>query len=338
MPASLSMPDNQPEPFAGAASSRPIRSLATWLNRLAVLVLAGWTSALAAQPAVVVSIKPLHSLVAAVMLDIGEPMLLLDGGSSPHGFVLKPSQARAISRADLVVWVGPGLESPLTKALATLGRDARSLPVIELPALHRLPVRDTGAFANDGHDPDHDHRHDAASGAPNIDTHLWLDPHNARIIAAALVEALVAIDPVHAARYQHNGSVLDAQLVALDHDLAKALASVRQVPFLLFHDAFQYFEHRYLLAAIGTIAVDPERAPGARRIQQMRARVARTGAQCVFAEPQFPAAMTRLVTEGGNVRAGMLDPLGSKLPAGPAQYPAMMRALADSLLDCLRAR
>jgi zinc transport system substrate-binding protein len=168
-----------------------------------------------------------------------------------------------------------------------------------------------------------------------VDLHIWLDPHNAGAMVDAIAMALSAVDPAHAATYQANASKIHNQLAALDLDLRERLAPVQDRPFVVFHDAYHYFEDRYGLNAVGSLTVDPQRRPSAKRLREIRARLAELDAACVFAEPQFEPALVDTVIEGTGAKKGVLDPLGAALEAGPQQYFQLMTGLADSLVACL---
>lgn len=280
-------------------------------------------------PRVVVSIKPLHSLVAGIMQGVGEPQLLLQGGSSPHGYVLRPSEARLLNEAQLIVWVGHQLESFLEKPLATLGGKARQLELAaELEAL-LLPARSGGNWEADAHAHGHGHGHAHQGGR---DQHLWLDPLLAKQIVEKTAAALTAIDPTHQSQYQHNAARLQQRLDSLHDQLKARLAPVQKVPYVVFHDAYQYFETAYGLNAVGSLTIDPERKPGAKRIREIRARIQALQARCVFSEPQFEPRLVATVTEGSGARTGVLDPIGAALPAGPEAYFLLLNALADNLV------
>ena len=284
-------------------------------------------------PQVVVSVGPLHSLVSGVMAGLAVPKLLVRGGSSPHDASLRPSDARALTEAQVVIWAGPALERFLVKALAVLAPDARVVTLTEEASLRRLPLpgsapggrADSGAggAAHDGEAP----------GA--VDPHLWLDPANARRMVAIFAAALAEADPDHAAAYRANAARLAERLQALDAELRARLAPVRQVPHMVFHDAFAYFETRYGLNQVGVVAVNPEIRPGARHLSALRARIRKEGVPCVFTEPQFDPALVEAMTGGTGARVATLDPLGAGLAPGPEAYFALMRALADALVDCL---
>ncbi|QSZ23231.1 zinc ABC transporter substrate-binding protein [Rhizobium sp. NZLR1] len=293
-------------------------------------------------PVVVTSIKPIHSLVSAIMQGVGEPELIVDGAASPHTYNLKPSNARALQEAKVIFWVGPGLEAFLEKPLQALGSDASIAALDDAPGLVKLPFREGGAFephddgdehseaeAAHGAEADHDHDHGA------FDTHLWLDPMNAKAMATMITTTLVAADPANALTYQANAKALDDRLTALDKEIAAAVAPVKDKPFIVFHDAYQYFEHRYGIRVAGSITVSPETIPGAERVSEIHSKVGELGATCVFAEPQFEPRLVDVVIEGTRAKSAVLDPEAATLKAGPDLYFTLMRGIANSMKDCL---
>lgn len=295
---------------------------------LSLLVLSGAPSA--AAPRVVASLPPLHGLAAAVLEGIAEPELLVRSGGSEHAYAVKPSDARALGSADLVVWIGPGLESFLAKPIATLARGDAVLTIAELPGITLLPRRAGQPWGGSDEEGAGDaHAHDA------LDLHLWLDPDNARLIVLEIAERLSAIDPERASRYRQNAKAAAARIFQIADALWWKLGPLRGVPFLVYHDAYQYFERRFGLTAAGAVAVDPERPPGARHLAELRAHARESGARCIFAEPQFQPDLVEILREGTDLRTGVLDPLGADLPLGPGHYEALMRALGESLRTCL---
>jgi zinc transport system substrate-binding protein len=314
------------------------------------------TTAAQAAPEVVASIKPVHSLVAAVMAGVGEPTLLVKGSASPHTYALRPSDAGALESADIVFWTGHGMELFLGEALDTLAGDSTIVELAEAPGIELLPVREGGAFeahSHEGeeheheheddhaHDGEHEHDHEGEDHADHEshgegDMHFWLDPANAKLMVTHIAATLAEADPSNAEAYQANAA---AELVKLDElttELASTLAPVADRPFIVFHDAYQYFEARFGLNLAGSITVTPDTMPGAARIDELKARVGELGATCVFAEPNFAPTIISAITEGTEAKAGVLDPEGGALTEGPDLYPTLLRGLATSLLDCLQ--
>lgn len=307
-----------------------------------------------AAPEVVVSIKPLHALVAGVMKGVGEPALIVDGNRSPHNFSLRPSAARRVEGANLLFWIGTGLETFLEKPLATLGRNARIVTLADAPGIMHVPVREGGAFethedryddhGEKHHDDDDDHaeaHHDedhAETGRheeSERDAHIWLDPANANIMVREIEMALSAADPDNARSYAANAAVLNAQIDGLFEEMGARLAPVRDRPFIVFHDAYQQLERRFGLRAAGSLTVNPDTAPSAERLTEIRAKIRELGVGCVFSEPQFQPRIVEVVTQGTGARTGILDPLGAEIPAGPDLYVTLMRNMAASMRECL---
>ncbi|WP_411037105.1 zinc ABC transporter substrate-binding protein ZnuA [Shinella sp. BYT-45] len=330
------------------------------------LLAAGASAAKAETPNVVVSIKPIHSLVAAVMQGVGEPGLIVEGGASPHTYSLKPSNAALLQDADVIFWVGHGLEAFLEKPLETLGSKATVVELEDAPGLEKLPFREGGPFeahthegeeghdhAHEGHSHDedghdqagkaeegHDHAHGEEAGHEGhghgaFDMHLWLSPDNARAIAAQAAKVLAEKDPANADAYNRNLAGLNEKLAALDKEVAETVAPVKEKPFIVFHDAYQYFEHHYGVQAAGSITVSPENLPGAERLNEIREKVKTLGATCVFAEPQFEPKLINVVIEGTDAKSGTLDPEAATLEPGPDLYFTLMKGIATSLRDCL---
>lgn len=315
-------------------------------NRLSLLSatfagLVAFAAQAQAAPEVVVSIKPIHSLVSAIMKGVGEPKLIVEGAASPHTYNLRPSDALKLQNANVVFWIGPGFETFLGKPLEAIAGKATIVELEDADGLVKLPFREGGAFEahdhGDGHDHDHNHEgHDHDDhGHGTFDTHLWLDPQNAKTIAAGVEKALVAADPDNAAIYEKNGKDLAGQLDALDAEIASEVTPLRGKPFIVFHDAYQYFENRYGLTVAGSITVSPETMPGAARIREIHEKVKELKATCVFAEPQFEPKLVKAVMEGTQAKSGTLDPEAATIEPGPDLYFSLMRSLSASLRNCL---
>ena len=192
---------------------------------------------------------------------------------------------------------------------------------------------------HDDHDHDkHDeHGHDEHEGHDHgeFDPHFWLDPKNAIAMVAEIQEHLSKIDPANAATYQSNAANISSQLDTLIAEIDAELEPVKNQGYIVFHDAYQYFEHRFGMSAIGSVTVSPEVMPGAERISTLQAKVRELGAGCVFSEPQFEPKLAEVVTENTQAGKGVLDPLGAALENGPSLYFDLIRNMAKSLKDCL---
>jgi len=280
-----------------------------------------------AAPRVVVSIAPIHSLVASVMEGVGTPELLIRPEVSPHDYALKPSDVRKLAAADLVVWVGPSLETYLVKPLETEG-------TAQLALLSAAGV-DPHPFAP-GAEEEHKHGESAdAHGGLGLDPHVWLDPQRAEAIVKDVAERLTAIDPANADLYEANKGLALAALDALDSEIGARLAPLGNKPFVTFHDGYSYFVERYGLQQVGQFTVNPEQLPGAASLSALRKTIADTGAACAFSEPQFDPALIRSLAGSSKVRVGVLDPLGVGLEPGTMLYGALLRKDTEAVANCL---
>ena len=310
------------------ARLRNVAKLCVWL----LLAVAGAPSALRAESIdVVVTIKPIHSLVARVMEGVAEPTLLVEGSSSPHSFSLKPSHFRAIGKAGVFIRVSERLEPFTGKIVRSLPDSVRLVTLADAPGIKLRNQRTTGTF-----DP-HEHHHDALApdeGAGR-DSHIWLDPDNAKAIGIYVGDVLGERYPQHAARFKANAARLGADIDALTAELEAVTAPLRDRPFVVFHDAYQYFDDRFDLDAVGSITVSPDVQPSAKRLSELRQKIRSLQAVCVFAEPLFQPRLVAALTEGTDARAGTLDPEGMSLSPGPQLYFTLMRNLAANLKGCL---
>jgi zinc transport system substrate-binding protein len=293
--------------------------------------------AFAEPPRVVASVKPVQSLVAGVMAGVGSAELIVPGNASPHVYALRPSDARKLDGAQLVFWIGEMYEGFLEKPLEALAGKAKIVTLSEVDGMTLLRAREGGAWESHA---SHGHSHGQKGGKHDHatredDGHLWLDPENAKAIASAAARALSDADPANAVHYAANADSLKQRLAELDRTVAARLGPVGKQPYVVFHDAYQYFERRYGLVPAGSITVAPEGKPGARRIQQIRAKMTRLGARCIFAEPQFEPSIVTTIAADTKTRSGVLDPLGADIREGPDLYFTLMERLAGSLADCL---
>ena len=325
----------------------------------------------AAAPKVVVSIKPVHSLVAGVMAGIGKPELMVTGTASPHTYQMRPSDARKLSEADLIVWIGEDMETFLRRPIANTGRRAAVLTLHEAARMHLLRNREGGIWEDehdhahkdehkhghdkarkDEHDDDHKHGHDKAHKDEHddahkdehghahgeFDMHIWLDPGNAQRIVEVVAEALIRLDRANEKAYRRNAAAMRKRIADRTAALRRQLAPVRDRGFIVFHDAYRYFEQAFKLKGIGTIAIDPGRPPSAKRVAELRKALAARHVRCVFSEPQFEPALVRTVIGGTRVQTATLDPLGAGLAPGPDAWFGIMQSLADTFSKCLGGR
>ena len=294
--------------------------------------------ALADGPKVVVTLKPVHALVSQIMDGVGKPMLIVDGSASPHTFTLRPSGAKAITEADVFVRVSESVE-PFTRKIAeALPKSVSLVTLSDAAGMKLFDQREGGAFEEHHHEGEavhDDHGHDE-SEHDGKDGHIWLDPANAKVIVAEVTKVLVAKFPSDADAFKANAAVTLEKIDTLTAEIEGQLNPVKGKPFIVFHDATQYFEKRFGLFAAGSITISPDVQPSAKRLTAVRKKIAELGATCVFAEPGFQPNLLAAVTEGSNARSGTIDAEGLTLTPGPELYDTLMRNLARNVKGCLQ--
>jgi zinc transport system substrate-binding protein len=322
----------------------------------------------AESPRIVTDIPPVHSLTAQVMGDLGTPELLTKPGTSPHGHALRPSEAKRLQDADLLVWVGPLMSPWLDKAKGEMAPDAASLPLMQAAGITLLDKRgahnhdhghDHGDEAHEaaetheeghdheehaeGHDHDHDehkdeHAHDdhADEVAEDIrkDSHVWLDPENAVIWLPLIAEELAKLDPDNAAAYRANAMAAAEAIKAQIAETTARLAPFEGGEFLTAHDAYQYFEARFGLTSHAAVTDADDQDAGPAHLRELLTEAPDLG--CFVTEPSTPEASIQLITETLEIPAVEIDPLGAELPVGAGHYNALMNNLAEGFEACLR--
>ena len=309
-----------------------------------------------AAPAVVTSIKPIHSLVSNVMNGVGEPYLIITDTTSPHSFTLKPEDASKLQGADIVFWIGEEIETFLEKPLGSIAIRARKISFMESDDIQKLKFRENSIFdehddhddheehddhddhkEHDDHDDheehdDHDKHDDHGHHHGEFDSHIWLDPINAKEIVSIIADELSLIDPSNKSKYIENAKSTATQLDNLIRETEKTLD--KDISYVVFHDAYQYFEERFNVAASGALTLNTDVLPGARQIMNIQELIEDKNISCILSEPQFNPKIIETIAEDTNIKTGVLDPLGATIPSGKDQYFLLIDDLAASLEKC----
>ena len=285
---------------------------------------------------VLVSNKAFHSLVSGVMQGVSEPLLLLKANNSPHTYSLRPSDALNLQKADLVFWGGEILEGFLAKPIQSLSTNAKLVSLQETPGLKKWPQRSGKEWKRNESETNLDHAGENDTERPfGADPHIWLDPRNAKIITSKVVEILTAIDPQNAQAYLRNGEKYGLRLELLDRRLKAEMTKVSETPYMVFHDAYQYFERLYQLNIIGSVMVHIGYGTSVRRMMEVRKTIKKEKIRCIFSEPQFSPKLVQTLIAGTNVKKGILDPLGATLEPGAELYFTLLKNLSRSFSKCL---
>lgn len=301
--------------------------------------------AAAEPPTVLADTAITGSLVAQVMGDLGEIDVLLPQGSSPHHYQMRPSEARALQSADLLVWFGPELTPWLQRAAENRTEGTGALDLLHIPGTELRRFEDAPHDEHDDHGDDHqetaaqdmskgDHGHD--HDHRGVDPHAWLNPDNAAPWLSAIAESLATIDPRNAATYRANAASAQQDYSDLDARLADRLSPFAEARFVVFHDAYGYFTGHFGLSPAIAVSLGDATSPSAARLRDIRQQVTEAGATCAFAEEGHDPKLVRVALDGLTITEGRpLDPSGIAQEQGPHLHRRTLEALADALSDCL---
>jgi len=290
----------------------------------------------ASTPEILVSIKPLHSLVSNITQGVTTPQLLLDKQASAHNFQLKPSQKRKLSQADLFIYSDNNLESYVEK-LEQSGNKTQFIQLSQINGIDKLPNR--GFDHHREHDAHHhkDTSHEIALTNKGTDGHIWLSINNAKHISRYLAEILIGLDPAHKSIYQKNLLAFTLKLDRTKSINTQLLKPIRHKTFLVYHDAYQYFEHENQLTDVRFVTSTPDVKPGIKRIKQLKKLIRDKNIQCVFYEPPSIPPLLKTLTEDHSAKLVALDPIGSQLDAGTDHYLTLMQQTASKVHSCLNS-
>ena len=300
---------------------------------------------------VVTTIKPLHSLISRIMETRGEPQLIIEGTNNPHTFVFKPSHAKMIEEADIVFWIGEDLEAFMEKPLNSLAKDTKKIGFMDSESIEKIEFREKNIFDDhDGHEDDHeghedddvhedeheghddDHKDAHAHAHGEFDPHIWLDPENAKEMVKIIRDELIKIDPEGQRQYSVNTAGATLELDNLINSIEKELS--KDISYIVFHDAYQYFENRFGVIPAGALTLNPDVLPGAKQIADIQDVINDKGIKCIFSEPQYNPKIIETLGNDMNVSTGVMDPLGAFIDAGPTMYVELINGIANSIKEC----
>lgn len=297
---------------------------------------------------VLVSINPIYSLVKNVTHDLDNVDLLVNPNISPHHYQLKPSDVRKLKKADLIFIVDKNFENFLHNYLSKDDLKHKVVQLSHSPGIFSLPARnikvlntqheDTHSHCSHHHEHNHahghDHHHDHA-----IDLHLWTDTRNVGKMLNQIESSLSRINPEHSHLYKKNTSLAQKKIYKLDDEIRDILDDqVQKSHFIVFHDAYQYFEKRYNLQNAGSVA-GSNFIYGPKTLQELRNNIYKNNVKCIFAEPQFSSEMMKRIARNTSTNIGYLDieggSFGKKINAQDL-YFSMMKQNALNIRNCIK--
>ena len=311
---------------------------------ISIIALLSFITSAKADVKVVTSIKPIHSLVSYVMDGVGTPDLIVDGFNSPHNFQLKPSHAKMLENADIIFWIGEGLENFLEKPLDSISKNAKKVELMEIKGINKLEFREKNIFAEHDHD-EHEHEEDGHKeeehddhdghddhGHGEHDPHIWLDPQNAKVMVKLITKELSELDSKNAPTYKKNSEKALSDLDKLIKEVKKD--TNKDLRFVVFHDAYHYYEDRFGINLLGALTVNPDVLPGAEQLAEIREVIEHEKVNCIFSEPQFNPDIIKSIAKDTGVKTGVLDPLGANLDKGKNLYFDLIKNISSSFKGC----
>lgn len=292
---------------------------AAWLLILSVVC----SPVVAETPRVVATIKPLQLIASAVTDGLSEPELLIPSNASYHHFTLRPSSMRSLGAASLVVWIGPGLETWLSDVIGQLPDGVEVITVSELDGL-TLHSLGSEALITDPHHP-----------SERLDPHLWLNSGNALVVAREIAAQLGERDAGNAGRYRANLARFEASLGAAHQDQQARLAPLGERDYVVYHNAFQYFEHQHGLSPALVFVQDDEIQPGIRQLRTVRQALQGMSPACLLVDVTANPDTIRTVMAGQDLRQVNADTIGEAVAAGPHGYVELLEGITRSFETCL---
>ena len=306
---------------------------------------------------IITTIQPITSLVSAVIGNTGKTISLIPTEISPHEYKLKPSDIKKLQNGNIIFYVSDHLETSITKVFENLPKNIKSINLMEDAGIKHLAIRDNEAWERHdhrhGHGDHHDHdkkakehddhedekhakKHDDHNNhEKEDDVHIWLSPDNAVKIIKKVNKELSLYFPENAKTYNKNTNQMIKKINELEVELKNELSGIKDKPYVVFHDAYQYFETSFGLNAVGSVALEGDIASSPKQISFIKDKIVKFKASCVFQEPQFDSKLVKIVAEGTNAQIGTLDPLGLNIKSGENFYLQLLKNMAKSLKDCL---
>ncbi|MDC1259990.1 zinc ABC transporter substrate-binding protein [Pseudomonadota bacterium] len=301
---------------------------------------------------VITTIQPINALVNAIIGNTGGSTSLIPSEVSPHEFKLKPSDVKTLQDGNIIFYVSNHLESSITKVFKNLPKNIKIVNLMEETGINHLAIRDNEAWERHDHHDDHDkhakkdddhddhEKHakkddDHDDHEKEDDVHIWLDPDNAIKIIQKVNRELSLLFPENSQIYNKNATNITNKITELKSELKEELLSIKNKPYIVFHDAYQYFEKVFGLNAVGSIALEDDVATSPKQISYIRNKIIKSNVSCVFQEPQFDSKLLQTVVEGTDAKIGTLDPLGVDIANKKDFYLQLLRNMSKSLKECL---
>tara|TARA_B110000196_G_scaffold319516_1_gene337791 strand:- start:200 stop:1063 length:864 start_codon:yes stop_codon:yes gene_type:complete len=268
------------------------------------------SSLASAQVSIVTTIRPLQLIAESIVGESDTVTSIVGRQDSPHQFVLTPSDRLAIASADLLIWTGPELEVYLEGFFNNESRSGSIITVLENPILTIHKIND------------------------EIDAHFWLNPDNGIALADEIKDRLIEIDRARAVQYQSRFESFVAKIQGTNRDLTERFSTSHN-NYLVYHNAYQYFERQFGLQHSVALLADPETQPGIQHILRTQELVKKSMSNCLLVEPDSNMELVTTLTDGMDIRTVSVDHLGYDVLSSDNPYRQLLLNVAESFDSCI---
>lgn len=281
--------------------------------RAMICLLTGWllASHTTAQPHVLVSIKPLQLIAQALVTTDQSVGVLLPAGATPHHYTMRPSDLSRLGDTDIIVWLGAAAEQYLDKAIVNSSGHA------EVVSLEKLLKEREGGY---------------------VDPHLWLSGQRAIQVAQLITDRLVKLDPDNGDDYLSNLAAFIGAVEEQEELIRTELKSFSQAAYLVYHDAYRYFEEDYGIMHRDVVTQNPEVSPGIRQLTELDRLIATNKISCILVEPESNHRIVDRLANKHDLRIQLIDPMASDLLADGNSYVRFLGEVTNRIKNCLEGR
>ena len=256
-----------------------------------------------------VSISPQKYFVQKIGGDLVDVSVLVPAGANPHNFEPKPRQMAELSKSAVYFAVGIDFEKFWLKKIAAANPKMRVVRTDD--GITKIPMADH----HDGEKSRRQHPQKSKVEAPagndhggvSPDPHVWLSPALVKIQARHILEALVAIDPVHQSKYESNYATFMREIDELDAELKALFAGRKGEQFMVFHPAWGYFAEAYGLVQVPVEIEGKDPKPA--QLQNLIRHARERHIKVVFVQPQFSTKSAELLSREIGGQIVYTDPL-----------------------------
>ena len=280
------------------------------------------------------SIRPIAMLLSAVTGDETSVNILLPGNMSPHDYRLKFSDIKLIKESELFFWIGPNLESGISKAVKTHGT-TNIIKLMDIDDLSWPKTTTELSHSHTDHNHGHDNEYESYEGVKdNRDPHIWLNPKNAVAIVATINELLAKKYPEKKEIFEKNTNNFEASLKSLNIVIRERLEEIKHKGFLVAHDGYRHFVDFYDLNQLGVVDLTDDISPSAKHKGNLNKLIDKTS--CIFTDPQHTSKAANQLAKKFDIKSRELDLLGHNVPLGKKSYIDFLSKLSETVVECLK--